>query len=78
VVTWGAEQSGDVRYLVTKWIERNGPPVRPPARHGFGMTLIERGMSHDLSGRADIAFLPEGVQVTLRVPFDGNVQPDGA
>ena len=34
------------------WTEQNGPPVTAPAKRGFGTTLIERGLAHDLSGEA--------------------------
>ena len=63
------EQDGDVQQLVIGWVERNGPPVRPPEQRGFGMTLIERGISHDLSGHAVVEFAPEGLRVVLRAPL---------
>ncbi len=65
-VTWTLERSGDEEHLVLDWIERNGPPVTAPAKRGFGTMLIERGLSHDLAGEANIQFLPNGVQARLR------------
>src|SRR5262245_64922193 len=40
-VSWAIERrSGES--LVFDWVERGGPPVGKPPRHGFGLTLIER------------------------------------
>jgi two-component system, chemotaxis family, sensor kinase Cph1 len=54
---------------VLDWVERNGPPVSPPERYGFGMTLIERGLAHDLSGEVKVEFEPTGVRARLRAPL---------
>jgi two-component sensor histidine kinase len=43
--------------------------VAPPAKPGFGMLLIERGMKHDLGGEAVVEFLTDGVRARLRAPF---------
>ena len=48
------------------WIERGGPPVRPPARQGFGSTLLERVTGRELGGSAVGEFRPDGVRATLR------------
>ena len=68
-VTWAVEGTGDGRTLVLDWSERNGPPVAPPAKRGFGTVLIERGLAHDLSGEARIEFLPAGVRASVRAPL---------
>ena len=65
-VTWSVESDGDDTHLVLDWIERNGPPVTPPAKRGFGSTLIERALGHDLHGHAQIMFLPDGVRANVR------------
>jgi two-component sensor histidine kinase len=44
-IAWHVEQSADGEILVLNWSETNGPPVSPPARKGFGMMLIERGLT---------------------------------
>ena len=48
----GWRQEGDDGALVLTWKERNGPPVTPPTRRGFGSVVIERGLRHHHSGRA--------------------------
>ncbi len=68
-VTWTVEQSDGVDILVLDWAEQGGPAVVAPARRGFGSTLIERSLSHDLSGKAHIEFLPSGVRASVRAPL---------
>jgi two-component sensor histidine kinase len=67
-VTWSIEVLDEENTFSLDWRERNGPPVSAPKR-GFGLTLIERGLSHDLAGRAHVEFLPEGVHATLCAPL---------
>jgi two-component system CheB/CheR fusion protein len=67
-ISWRLETDGEQAEFVLRWIETGGPPVVPPERRGFGITLIERGFAHELSGHATMAFEPEGVRATLRAP----------
>ena len=67
-INWRIEQVREGSELVVDWIEANGPPVRPPTRQGFGITLIERGFAHELSGRATVDFDLKGVRISLRAP----------
>ena len=54
---------------VVEWAERGGPPVAgPPARRGFGLRLLERGLAAQAGRGADIRFEPEGLRCTLRLP----------
>ena len=68
VVTWTLEQTDDDKHLVLDWIEQNGPAVTIPTTRGFGSTLIERALSHDMSAQAMIEFLPDGVRASVRAP----------
>ena len=68
-VTWVVERTDDGEHLLLDWVERNGPPVTKPATRGFGSILIERALGHDLSGKATIEFLPEGVRALVRAPL---------
>jgi len=68
-VTWAVERTVDDDHLVLNWIEQNGPPVTPPAKRGFGTVLIERGLAHDLSGKAKVQFLPGEVRASVRAPL---------
>jgi PAS domain S-box-containing protein len=54
--------------LVVEWAERGGPRVNGlPARRGFGLRLLERGLATEAGMGADIRFEPEGVCCTLRL-----------
>ena len=68
-VEWRIDTGDAAPALVLDWLESGGPPVRAPRSRGFGTTLIERGFAHELSGRAEIKFLPEGLRARLRAPL---------
>ncbi len=55
------------------WEEKQGPPVVPPKRRGFGTRLIERGIAADLEGRAALAFEPGGLRCTFDIPLPGAI-----
>ncbi|HEY4172573.1 MAG TPA: CheR family methyltransferase [Rhodopila sp.] len=67
-ISWRLEDDGQASELLLEWIESGGPPVAPPTRRGFGMTLIERSFQHELSGSANIDFDVTGVKAILRAP----------
>lgn len=68
-VQWQVEPQLDGKYLALHWIERNGPAVVAPSRHGFGMTLIERGLRQDMDAEVTVEFAVEGVSARLRAPL---------
>lgn len=66
--------------LVIRWREIGGPAVQAPTRRGFGTTIIERSVPHDLHGEASITYALDGVQARFVVPakfidHDGVVAP---
>lgn len=60
------EAAGD--RLVLRWRERDGPPVTPPTRKGFGSWVIQRGLPHELKGKVTLDYLPHGVACTINIP----------
>lgn len=56
-VTWTAT----AQQIELIWCERNGPPVGPRMRLGFGSRLIERIISHELDGKGELDFVPKGL-----------------
>lgn len=54
--------------LMIEWVERGGPPVKPPKRRGFGSTIIERSIPFELSGEANIEYKLSGVEAQFQVP----------
>ena len=51
------------------WTETGGPPVREPARRGFGTRLIEKSFVEQLEGNAKLRFEPTGVVCELDIPL---------
>jgi len=43
------------------WIEREGPPVSPPQRRGFGTTVMEAMAESSVSGAVDLDYAPSGL-----------------
>jgi PAS domain S-box-containing protein len=61
-----ADQPPDLNWT---WMERNGPPVSPPTRRGFGTFLIQRVLAADFDGAVRIEYSPEGVECSLVAPM---------
>ncbi len=47
--------------LNLRWQEKDGPPVVPPTRKGFGSRLVERLLAAEMHGRSTIIYDPSGV-----------------
>ena len=72
-VRWRVAEEETVPALEIVWAEAGGPPVSPPERVGFGSELITFSMRYEFDGNAELAYRPEGLQCTLRMPL-----PSGA
>lgn len=72
VLTWDVTPgpADDVPLFVMSWLESGGPPVRAPARRGFGSTVIERMVQASFGGVAHLEFRPEGVVWRLACAAD--------
>jgi PAS domain S-box-containing protein len=57
---------GDV--FAMRWIERGGPPVRPPERRGFGSTVITSMVKQTVNGEVHLGYAPSGVEWNLTCP----------
>jgi light-regulated signal transduction histidine kinase (bacteriophytochrome) len=64
-IDWTRDAKGD---LILDWRERDGPPVKPPTRRGFGSTIIEHSIPHDLNGEVALDYRPSGFQARIRIP----------
>lgn len=70
-ISWSVTQEGG---FVFEWRERDGPPVTPPQRRGFGSRLTERVVPGYFGGQADMRFEPSGVIYELTgslLPVEG-------
>jgi PAS domain S-box-containing protein len=68
-IAWSVQPGETGPRLHLKWEESGGPAVQPPSRRGFGSRLIERSLSQDLDGKAEIAFQPNGVVCIVDAPL---------
>ncbi|HEX4262046.1 MAG TPA: HWE histidine kinase domain-containing protein [Acetobacteraceae bacterium] len=70
-IAWSsvAEPEDEGARVELRWTERGGPPVAPPARHGFGTKLIERGVVYELDGAVSLDFAPEGFSCRIDFPL---------
>jgi two-component sensor histidine kinase len=59
------------RRLRLTWRERGGPPIGAPPRRGFGLMLIERGLSYQLQGRVALDSRRTGLHCTIDLPVAG-------
>jgi PAS domain S-box-containing protein len=68
LISWSIEPSPEGNRFLLRWQEKDGPPVTPPSRKGFGTRVIERGLAHELEGAVDLDYRPDGVVCTVNFP----------
>jgi len=67
-IDWHTAGDNDGARVRLTWREIGGPSVTAPERTGFGTTLIQRGLTSQLGGSAEIEFAPDGLRCTLECP----------
>jgi len=65
-VSWQVIEASKHKHLRLVWQEFGGPSVSPPARKGFGSTLIERALAGD-RGKARLDYAASGVLCVLEI-----------
>jgi two-component sensor histidine kinase len=63
-IAWGTE--GET--LTMAWTERDGPPVSPPQRRGFGSVVMKEMAERSVDGRVELDYAPSGVTWRLICP----------
>jgi light-regulated signal transduction histidine kinase (bacteriophytochrome) len=63
--SWKLDTDGS---LLLTWREIGGPVVVRPTRRGFGSTIIERSIPHELGGRAELHYKLTGLEAEFCVP----------
>lgn len=69
LIDWNVEPAPGGGRLILSWREKDGPPVTPPSRKGFGSWVIERGLAHELEGRVHLDFRADGVVCSIDIPL---------
>lgn len=67
-IKWTLEIEPDGRWLCLHWSEKDGPPVTPPTRKGFGSRVLEQGLANDLNGKVTLNYAPGGMICKIHVP----------
>jgi len=57
------------------WTERNGPPVSPPQRRGFGTVVMKEMAQRSLGGTVDLDYAPSGLSWRLACPSVKALEP---
>jgi PAS domain S-box-containing protein len=70
-VGWRTE--GDT--FMMNWTERDGPPVSPPQRHGFGTVVMQEMTERSVNGRVELDYAPSGVTWRLTCPAANALEP---
>lgn len=65
-ITWSRVS---VDCLLLRWIETEGPPVKPPTRRGFGTGVIERVVRNQLKGEIKHQWHREGLVCEISLPL---------
>ena len=68
LIAWTIEPRPEGDRLILRWQEKDGPPVTPPSRKGFGSRVIERGLAHELQGTVNLDYRADGVVCTINIP----------
>jgi len=70
-IGWSVEMADAGGEFTLHWREREGPPVTPPERRGFGTTVLEQVMAEYANTPPQIEFARSGVTYRVRGPLDG-------
>jgi two-component sensor histidine kinase len=64
--------------FMMNWTERNGPPVSPPERRGFGSTVIDSMARQSVGGEVELNYPPSGLMWRLTCPATNALEPRGS
>ena len=68
-VTWSVTIDATRRTLKFDWVESGGPPVKEPAREGFGSRLLDFVLPGQIQARTESSMRRRAFACIVRVPF---------
>ena len=71
-VSWSVKEAADGCTLKIDWIESGVSIPWKPARRGFGMEIIERGLVYELSAETKMEFSKAGVRCVNELPLQSD------
>ena len=63
--------------FVGSWTERDGPPVSPPERRGFGSMVIASMATAAVEGEVQLDYAPSGLVWRLTCPSANGLEAAG-
>jgi two-component sensor histidine kinase len=60
------------------WTEREGPPVKPPERQGFGTLVIDSMARQSINGEVQLDYRPSGLAWRLTCPAENALESTAA
>jgi two-component sensor histidine kinase len=70
-ISWGSD--GDT--FTMSWTERDGPPVSPPERRGFGTIVMQAMTERSVDGAVNLDYAPSGLTWRLTCPAANTLEP---
>jgi two-component sensor histidine kinase len=70
----GWETNGEKTFTMS-WTEREGPPVSPPQRRGFGAIVMQEMAERSVDGRVELDYAPSGVTWRLTCRAANALEP---
>lgn len=67
-LSWTVTEEDGGALIALEWREADGPEVRPPDTVSFGLRMIERVLTFDLGGTAQLDFRREGLVLKAAFP----------
>lgn len=77
-VTWSVEPRGETSHVTVRWVERGGPPITGEIKPSLGINLITGFVEHDLAGKVELRFPPEGADHTFEFDVKNITSEDRA
>lgn len=69
-LVWEILTEGEQCVFKLSWTEKDGPPVQPPEKRGFGYMVLVRTIEHQFDGSARLDYDPAGLVWEAEVPAD--------
>jgi two-component sensor histidine kinase len=72
-VLWDVADGDFTEPMLTVAWKETGAAVSPPTRTGFGTRVLERTLAYELEARTTLAYEPDGVRCTIRLPLNARI-----
>jgi PAS domain S-box-containing protein len=67
-INWQTVALPEGAQVLLRWQETGGLPLTPPSRKGFGSRVIERVLAHELEGKVEMDYRPDGLVCSMSIP----------